>query len=70
VERDENGKISRVFISAQSGQGLDLLRDSIVEAATSGRVLPEYVDGQDLDYPRPEGTAADGMPTSTHVGPH
>jgi GTP-binding protein HflX len=71
VERDENGKISRVFISAQSGQGLDLLRDSIVEAATSGAGLPEYVDGHaDLDYPCPEGAPADGMPTSTHVGPH
>jgi GTP-binding protein HflX len=71
VERDENGKISRVFISAQSGQGLDLLRESIVEAATSSPGLPEYVDRHaDLDYGRPEGAAADGLPTSTHVGPH
>ncbi len=33
VERDENGKLHRVFISAQTGSGLDLLRDAIVEAA-------------------------------------
>ena len=33
VERDEYDKISRVFISAHSGAGLDLLRDAIVEAA-------------------------------------
>ena len=33
VERDEYDKISRVFISARSGAGLDLLREAIVEAA-------------------------------------
>jgi GTP-binding protein HflX len=33
VERDEHDKISRVFISARTGDGLDLLRASITEAA-------------------------------------
>ncbi|SDV51412.1 GTPase HflX [Chitinasiproducens palmae] len=37
VERDEYGKISRVFISARSGQGLDALRGAIAEAV-AGRV--------------------------------
>jgi GTP-binding protein HflX len=31
IERDEYGKISRVFLSAKNGQGIDLLRDAIVE---------------------------------------
>jgi GTP-binding protein HflX len=72
VERDENGKISRVFISAQSGQGLDLLRDAIIEAATSGPAVPGYINNghAELDYPRPEGGPGDGIPTSTPVGPH
>ncbi|MFT5642529.1 MAG: GTP-binding protein HflX [Janthinobacterium sp.] len=33
VERDENGKIHRVFISAQKGTGLDLIREAIIEAS-------------------------------------
>ncbi len=35
VERDEYDKIRRVFISAQTGAGLDLLREAIVEFAAS-----------------------------------
>jgi GTP-binding protein HflX len=72
VERDENGKISRVFISAQSGQGLDLLRDAIIEAATSSPAVPGYINNghAEPDYPRPEGGPGDGIPTSTPVGPH
>jgi len=51
VERDEYDKISRVFISAHSGAGLDLLRESIVEAAKS---MPDYrgapaYENQDAD---------------------
>ncbi|PPK41845.1 GTP-binding protein HflX [Trinickia symbiotica] len=47
VERDEYGNISRVFLSARTGQGLDSLRAAIAEIATSehlsdtGRALPE-----------------------------
>ena len=33
VERDEYDKIRRVFISAQTGEGLDLLREAIAEFA-------------------------------------
>ena len=33
VERDEYGKISRVWISAVSGDGLDLVRQTLIEAA-------------------------------------
>ena len=33
VERDEYDKLHRVFISAQKGIGLDLLREAIVESA-------------------------------------
>ncbi|MEA3117920.1 MAG: GTPase [Paraburkholderia sp.] len=46
VERDEYGNISRVFLSARTGQGLDSLRAAIAEIATSenlpdlARVLP------------------------------
>jgi GTP-binding protein HflX len=33
VNRDEYGKISGVFLSAASGEGLPLLRDALAEAA-------------------------------------
>jgi GTP-binding protein HflX len=47
VERDQYGKISRVFVSARSGAGLEELRDAIAEfarvrAATRG-AAPETV---------------------------
>lgn len=35
IERDEYDKIGRVFISAKSGAGLDLLRDAIAESAAA-----------------------------------
>jgi GTP-binding protein HflX len=31
VERDEYGKINRVFLSAKNGLGIDLLRNAIIE---------------------------------------
>ncbi|MCG2583143.1 GTPase HflX [Massilia sp. TS11] len=37
LERGEDGGVARVFISAQKGQGLDLLRAAIVEAAQAHR---------------------------------
>ncbi|TWI66414.1 GTP-binding protein HflX [Pseudoduganella lurida] len=37
VERDEHDKISRVFISAHTGAGLDLLRAAITETAQAHR---------------------------------
>jgi GTP-binding protein HflX len=70
VERDEYDKISRVFISAQSGAGLDMLRDAVVEAARSApglTYLYEEQDDADPDF------ALDAEPaeilTSTNVGP-
>jgi GTP-binding protein HflX len=35
VERDEYAKIQRVFISAQTGEGVDLLRQAVTEYATA-----------------------------------
>ena len=58
VERDEYDKISRVFISAHSGAGLDLLREAIVEAA---RTVPDTTHAPEQ---------AEDIPNSTHVGPH
>jgi GTP-binding protein HflX len=76
VERDEYDKISRVFISAHSGAGLDLLRDAIVETARGAREphadtedgLPaDFDDGLTHDVqPAP----AEGLSSTNHVGPH
>jgi len=67
IERDEYGKISRVFISARSGAGLDLLRDAIVEAATRGAgVAPADVQEREVaDF-----SHADLLPATPHPGPH
>ncbi|QNA89790.1 GTPase HflX [Massilia sp. Dwa41.01b] len=75
VERDEYDKISRVFISARSGAGLDLLRDAIVEAASSDRGLTPKNEEQDdaapdLSMDDLSSDAGESNPTSTHVGPH
>jgi GTPase len=62
VERDEYDKISRVFISAQSGAGLDLLRDAIAEAALAGPELPAFpLERDELEH---------GFAQPTSVGPH
>jgi GTP-binding protein HflX len=71
VERDEYDKISRVFISAQSGAGLDLLRAAIVEAATAEPGLARFQElRDDAGFAPPEAPGPDSMPTSTQVGPH
>jgi GTPase len=62
VERDEYDKISRVFISAQSGAGLDLLRGAIAETALAGPGLPEFPLERD-DY-------EPGFAQPTSIGPH
>ncbi|NMG14327.1 ribosome rescue GTPase HflX [Aromatoleum bremense] len=41
VNRDEYGKIDRVFLSARTGEGLGLLRDALAEAARAGAAAPE-----------------------------
>jgi GTP-binding protein HflX len=67
IERDEYGKISRVFISARSGAGLDLLRDAIVEAAGSRTAAPDAVEleGEEAGFAH-----ADLVPATPHPGPH
>jgi len=74
IERDEYGKIGRVFISARSGAGLDLLRDAIVEAAGNGAVVPgvdEQEDEVGSDFASDvQPAAADLLPVTSHPGPH
>ncbi|MBK4734464.1 GTPase HflX [Noviherbaspirillum pedocola] len=54
VERDEYDKIRRVFISAQTGEGLDLLRSAIAEFAESSQAEEpddaHVMDGDDLRF--------------------
>lgn len=71
VERDEYAKISRVFISAQSGAGLDLLRDAIVESARSAPGLTHLFeeDKEEPDDADEEFALAESIPTSINVGP-
>ncbi|MBZ2208368.1 GTPase HflX [Massilia soli] len=77
TERDEYDKISRVFISAKSGAGLDLLRDAIVEAAKSAPgLMYQYAnkeqDDAGLDVYEAEAADdlhAESILTSTNVGP-
>jgi GTP-binding protein HflX len=52
IERDEYGNISRVFLSARTGQGLDALRASIAEIAAS-----EPIDNNEYTE-LPDGTFA------------
>jgi GTP-binding protein HflX len=72
VERDEYDKISRVFISAHSGAGLDLLREAIVESALAARAEQEH--SRDGEEPAVGGSLANpaenNITTSTHLGPH
>jgi GTP-binding protein HflX len=67
IERDEYGKISRVFISARSGAGLDLLRDAIAEAAGSRAAAPDAdeQEGEEAGFAH-----ADLLPATPHPGPH
>ncbi len=80
TERDEVGAISRVFVSAQSGAGLDLLRAAIVEAAkatphmshqfdqSADSAADDEQDDADLDYAA-QADQDDSISTSTNVGP-
>ncbi len=73
IERDEYGKISRVFISARSGAGLDLLRDAIVEAAGSGAAAPNADEQEDEEAGfahEVQTGATDLLPATPHSGPH
>ncbi len=84
VERDEGAKVHRVFVSAQKGTGLDLLRQAIVESAQNAPASSHLVDAaaerfaaQQLQYAEQDDAGADqafdadpadSIPTSTHVG--
>jgi len=65
IERDQDGRISRVYLSAHTGQGLDLLRSAIGEAAQAGPKQEQ--EEQDARF-LPERDAP--VPDSTHVGSH
>ena len=82
IERDEYDKISRVFLSAHTGQGLDLLREAVVEAAKSAPGLTPNFEEQDDAEPDDADDADDAdnaddadeadpaeIPTSNNVGP-
>ncbi len=77
VERDEYDKIARVFISAQSGAGLDLLRAAIVEAVKSAPGLTHRFQEQDEAAPEHDddndnpavAVMPDEILTSNTVGP-
>lgn len=65
VERDEYGNISRVFLSARTGQGLDSLRAAIAEIATSENLPdPARVPPED----RPAVDARDDIDAARSVG--
>ena len=73
VERGEDGKISRVFISAHTGAGLDLLRESVVEMARAAPGLTHLYQEQDEADPDTTPDTSSAAPaetqTSTNVGP-
>jgi GTP-binding protein HflX len=42
VERDEYGRISRIWASAQTGQGVEFIRLALEECATAAQASPEH----------------------------
>jgi GTP-binding protein HflX len=73
VERDEYDKISRVFLSARTGQGLDLLREAVVEwakAAPGARLNQAYENQEAPEDSEDSEEEIESSPTLTHVGPH
>ena len=48
LERDEYDKIQRVFISAQTGSGVDLLRQAVAESAKAA--IAEYPMGDEREH--------------------
>jgi GTP-binding protein HflX len=52
VERDEYGKIARIWLSAATGEGLELLRDALAETATPREPVQHLDnDGEVQDTP-------------------
>ena len=58
VERDEYERIRRVFISAQTGAGIDLLREAIGEFAENEHVMQPGAqlssDDEDVRFKTPD----------------
>jgi GTPase len=58
VERDEYDKIRRVFISAQTGAGIDLLREAIGEFAVGEHAMQagaqQSSDEEDVRFSAPD----------------
>ena len=52
MEKDEYGRISRVFVSAGTGAGLDLLRDAIAEYAKEDKTsrMSDMDEGNGSDH--------------------
>ena len=70
VERDQDNKISRVFISAHTGAGLDLLRESVVEMARSAPGSSHlYEEQEDADPDFAHEAEPAETPTSNNAGP-
>ena len=62
IERDQDGRISRVFLSARTGEGVDLLRSAISEAALSAP--KENPEQQDQRFTPFEEEDAEPVPTT------
>ena len=60
VERDEYDKIRRVFLSARTGAGIDLLRDALAEFSLAQFGSPDYLSHD-------AGPAAADVPTDAHL---
>ncbi|MBC7686494.1 MAG: GTPase HflX [Bdellovibrionales bacterium] len=70
VERDQDDKISRVFISAHTGAGLDMLRESVVEMARSAPGLTHlYAEQDDADPDLVHEAEPAETQTSNNAGP-
>jgi GTP-binding protein HflX len=52
VGRDEYGKLQSVYVSAQTGAGLELLRDALSEILLAGRIQDE-AGAADENTPQP-----------------
>ena len=63
VERDEYGKITRVFLSAREGLGLDALRATITELVTASQTDTDVDEAPD---PRLEGAARSDVDHPDH----
>jgi GTP-binding protein HflX len=73
VERDEYAKISRVFTSARTGAGLDLLRGAITEAAKAApgkAYLYEATEEDVSPHDEDADSGSEDHSTFTQVGSH